>query len=118
MRSTILVVDDDDFTRQYIRTVLERAGWGVAEAASSAAALALRPVEPFALAAIDFNLPDGNGRQLARDLRRQHPVLPLLLLSGDADCDTAGLFVAALQKPFRPKELERAVAAALPNHAA
>ena len=106
----VLVVDDDAPLRELVRTLLERAGFGVHEAASAEEALAL-DFEPGA-AVIDVRLPGVSGYELCRDLRiRFGDALPIIFMSGtrtEGLDRVAGLLIGAddyLVKPFEPEEL-------------
>jgi PAS domain S-box-containing protein len=103
---TILLVEDQPQVRQLIAKMLAQhkcrvvTAEGVSEAERHAAGCA------FDLLLTDIVLPDGNGRDLARRLRRSRPNLPVLLMSG-YDEDRAGLADGAaaadfgyLPKPF------------------
>ena len=119
MPTPILLVDDDEFARSFVRTVLERAGFEVLEAEDVAAALkAVRHLHPKAVVT-DWNLPDGDGGELARTLHNREAELPVILITGAAagsepKVDEAqGEFSSILYKPFSPSTLEKAVRAAI-----
>jgi CheY-like chemotaxis protein len=73
---TILLVDDSPVTLRVLADRLTRAGLGVREEPSAAAA---RAVDPGALscAVLDIELPDGCGTELAAELRARSPSLPV-----------------------------------------
>ena len=66
----------------------------------------------------DINLPDGSGLDLARELLRQNPRLPVIVCSGGQDLINAtgllGPTAYPLRKPFEVEELE-ALLARLPR---
>ena len=66
MNASVLLVDDDEFARCFVRTVLQRAGYEVHEAVDVAGALAVAPVENPVAVVTDWNLLDGNGEKRAR----------------------------------------------------
>ena len=103
----ILVLEDDDNVRDTISTVLTDAGFHVETAATGWEAIALTEERPFDMVVADISLPGGlSGLQVAQHVRRRHPSLKCLFISGRAEpvvCDPAlDDFVA---KPFRPFEL-------------
>src|SRR5262249_47500024 len=114
---TILIVEDDQHLAYILCRVLSRSGYEVKWAAVAAAALR-EPDRSPALALIDLNLPDGNGVDLAGELRARNPNLPLLLMTG---CpfrlrerpEGARYFRQVLQKPLELRQLKEAIAAAL-----
>lgn len=105
---TILVIDDDPDVRSLVGEFLSELGYRtlVAESADTAMQI-LREVTPDLLLA-DFAMPGVNGAEIAREIRKLLPELPILFFSGYAD--TAALENAVgkaplLRKPFRPSEL-------------
>ena len=93
MATRVLIVDDDPRFRALARALLHAAGHTVvAEAADQTQALAaLRRVRPDA-ALLDVQLPDTNGRELARERAANDNTLRILLTSTDPN---AG-------QPYRP----------------
>jgi diguanylate cyclase (GGDEF)-like protein len=114
---TVLVVDDDDDTRQSLIDVLATAGIRGVGAGGRAEALAAQVHHEPAVAMVDYRLPDGSGIELARELRERDPELPVLLVTGHASLDTAvaavGQLDAYLTKPVAPYALLQAVRNAL-----
>jgi DNA-binding response OmpR family regulator len=106
-------VDDDEFARNFVRVVLERSGFEVHEAEDVAAAMLSANSLDLAAVVTDWNLPDGDGRDLARHLHEKSAALPVILITGDAiGMEMFGPdseFTAILHKPFSPSALERAV---------
>jgi CheY-like chemotaxis protein len=116
MSKKILVVDDDPDIQQFCRTILEVAGYQVDSAAS--AREGLQQVEDWRpdLVVLDVMMEAADaGFEMAMQLGREHPALPVIMLSSIADAadqvfDTSTLPVAALvSKPITPKELLRQV---------
>lgn len=84
----LLIVDDHAVVRlglaQLLRTL--RSGCTVSEAADLAQALAVLQVRPgIALVVLDVHLPGEPPLRALRELRQRHPLLPVLLMSGDTD---------------------------------
>src|SRR5690606_38927555 len=77
----ILVVEDDDQTRERLRRGLEREGWCVAEAADGRAARGLLDRACPALVVLDLLLPGADGFELAERLRRNCPNTPIVVLT-------------------------------------
>ena len=82
MRPTILCVDDEEVALALRRKVLEAAGYVVFTAASVSEALAFFKSHPVDLVITDHLLPRASGNDLALELRRVNPKLPVLTLSG------------------------------------
>ncbi|SIT90846.1 two-component system, OmpR family, response regulator [Yoonia rosea] len=113
----ILVADDDTQIRDVVRIALTQAGFGVAEAPDGRAALekaeSLRPD----LIILDIGMPEMDGLEVCRTLRRTSEV-PILFLTAHADeiDRVVGLELGAddyVAKPFSPRELVARVRAIL-----
>ncbi|RIA45835.1 two-component system nitrogen regulation response regulator GlnG [Hephaestia caeni] len=118
MTATVLVVDDDAAIRTVIARALDRAGHDVVAAGSLAEMRrALDRGLPDVLVT-DVVLPDGNGLDAVASFVRDHPRLPVIVLSAQNTLTTAvrATEVGAydyLPKPFDLDALMRAVAGAL-----
>jgi two-component system, OmpR family, alkaline phosphatase synthesis response regulator PhoP len=116
--SSILVVEDDQAVRLSLRVAFERQGFLVEEAATGAAGLARVASQPPDVVILDLMLPDVDGIELFRRLRRQQPDLPVVMLTarGDEVDRIVGLELGAddyVPKPFSPRELIARVRAVL-----
>ncbi|HET9275807.1 MAG TPA: PAS domain S-box protein [Gemmatimonadales bacterium] len=109
----VLLVEDDEGVRQLTRRVLEESGFGVVEARSAREALALiRGGREADVLVTDVVMPGITGRELAAELRRGRPDLPVLYLSGYTGQevqDGFGCLEAFLQKPYSPDALTAAL---------
>jgi CheY-like chemotaxis protein len=81
-RSTILCVDDEEIALSMRRMLLESAGYTVLTAANSSQGIALFQTHQVDLVITDHLLPGATGSDLARELRRVHPTVPVMILSG------------------------------------
>ena len=79
----ILVIDDDAMIRTFLRTVLEREGYDVVEAANGADGLHQYQAAPMDLVLTDVQMPVMNGLTLLRALRRMVPPPAVIAFSGD-----------------------------------
>ena len=106
---TILVVEDETSISSFVAAYLRNAGYGVRTAASAKAAVVDLANELPSLIILDLNLPDGDGVELCRRIRRSSDVPILMLTARDEDVDKIiGLEVGAddyMTKPFNPREL-------------
>ena len=110
----VLVVDDEPAVLQGIAQVLRAQGLEVATAATGGQARSLLADRTFAVALLDLRLPDTNGMDLLRRLRRDHPHTAVIMITGYPQIDTAveAMKLGAvdyLVKPFRIDDLERLV---------
>jgi signal transduction histidine kinase len=108
----ILVVDDDQQVANLANLVLEKAGYDVVVARSSAEVLILIEDrgERFGLMLCDIILPHMNGPELVDRIRRLHPGIPVVFMTGDPG-ENSDLFPRIsdenqlVMKPFSPKHL-------------
>jgi CheY-like chemotaxis protein len=89
MHGTILVVDDDPLIREAARLVLSREGYGVLMAADGQRAMELMTSHENAgtVCAVlcDLDMPKVGGKELIAHLRKHHPAIPIIVLSGASD---------------------------------
>jgi len=81
-RGRVLVVDDDDQVRRLTERMLRHAGYDVTAAASGPDALAVARDTPFDILLTDMVMPGMSGRDLARELGREHPDTRIIFMSG------------------------------------
>jgi diguanylate cyclase (GGDEF)-like protein len=116
-REVVLLVDDDDDVRQTLVDVLALDGIETIAAGRVDEALKLVVLHEPAVVVVDYQLPDGSGIDLAKQVKAHDPELPVLLLTGYATFDTAvaavGRLDAYLIKPVAPQQLLHSVANAL-----
>lgn len=77
----VLVIDDDQWTRQAVQEILTRAGYTVLALTSGDGLDELLNREEFSLALIDYHLPCRNGLELARLLKQRLPAVRIVLIS-------------------------------------
>ena len=106
---TILVVEDETSIASFVTAYLRNAGYAVRSASSAQAALGELASKLPELIILDLNLPDGDGVELCRRIRKSSDVPILMLTARDEDIDKIiGLEVGAddyMTKPFNPREL-------------
>lgn len=106
----ILIIEDNERLALAIKASLEQQGYAIDIASDAAAGSEAAIVEHFDAIVLDVMLPDGDGLQLCREVRRQKVTTPILMLSalGSTDDKVAGLDAGAddyLSKPFEVDEL-------------
>jgi PAS domain S-box-containing protein len=110
---SILLVDDEDLVRVGTAEMLRAMGHTVIDASGGAEALAkLRAGGPFDVVVTDYVMPRMNGAELADELRKRQPGLPVLVITGYAGGELE-LTLPYLAKPFRQTDLAAALAALL-----
>jgi DNA-binding response OmpR family regulator len=105
----IMVVEDEASIASFVALYLKNAGYTVRTAATGGEALAQLMSSTPALIVLDLNLPDIDGIEVCRRVRKTGDVPIIMLTARDEDVDKIiGLEVGAddyLTKPFNPREL-------------
>lgn len=119
----ILLVEDDEAVRILVTRLLRHNGAEVLEVPGASQAQALqeqldiRGDEPPALLLTDVVMPDKSGPELAREMRRHHPGLKVVFMSGYADknldlSEIQQLGASFIEKPFATQDLVELIAKA------
>jgi DNA-binding NtrC family response regulator len=109
-RGTILLVDDEDYVRDSLATLLERRGYLVRGAASAAEALQPHSLDGVDVVVTDLRMPGEDGLQLVRRLSEIDPSLPVIVLTGHGtvpsavECMKSGAFEYVV-KPVEAEEI-------------
>jgi two-component system, cell cycle response regulator DivK len=118
----ILVADDKDSSREFVRTALERAGCVVEEAADGSEALAKIMADPPGLVLLDLHMPGLDGFGVMERLRQdnRYASLPVVALTasamqGDRERALAAGFVDYMTKPISLQLLRSRVLELLPE---
>jgi signal transduction histidine kinase/CheY-like chemotaxis protein len=113
---TILLVEDEEMVRKFVRETLEHEGYKILEAAGpeQAARISSTYEGPIHLIITDVVMPQENGRSLAARLLRQRQDMKVLYMSGYTDTSIVGTAeemerAEFLQKPFTPSALAKKV---------
>ena len=109
----VLVVDDDDRMREYMRASLELEGYSVLEAGNAEEGLAVLESEHQPqLILLDVMMPGTDGWEMLRQIQERHGVgsIPIVMFSGKVDAQTAAQATARgaqgfVGKPFDPQQL-------------
>ncbi|MFN3530559.1 MAG: sigma-54-dependent transcriptional regulator [Bacteroidia bacterium] len=114
----LLVVDDDAAFNELLRSYLGRQGYSTSMALTVRGALEQINAQAPQLVLVDYQLPDGNGLDLMRQLKASHPQLPVILITSYADLRLAvnSIKLGAFEfvtKPVVPDELLKLVKLAL-----
>jgi two-component system response regulator (stage 0 sporulation protein F) len=112
---SILIIDDDEQIRVFLRKVLEGAGYLVTEAANGQEGLRQFRQTPTALVITDLLMPDKDGLEVTMALHRESPHVKIIVLtggSGNLDFLDAAKELGAhrtMKKPVTITELLQAV---------
>ena len=114
----VLVVDDEPVVGGLLRALLLALGYSVKVARQGPEALALVPVFEPSVILLDLHMPGMSGAEVLDHLRRDRPEIPVVMVSGNQDRDTAERMLSNgafdyLPKPFTLEILARIVATAM-----
>jgi len=117
-KGSILVVDDESEIREGLELLLTTEGYQVASAETALSGLTRLEERPYDLMLLDVSLPDRNGIELLKDVRRQDPHLPIVLITayGSIEMARAAFKSGAMDyitKPWSNDELLAQVAQAV-----
>jgi excisionase family DNA binding protein len=108
----VLIVDDDERLREYVRVNLETVGYEVREAASAEQGLRALEEKTPGLVLLDVMMPEMDGWEMLRRVQERHGVgtIPVLMFSGKVDEEELGEAASRgaqgfIGKPFDPREL-------------
>jgi DNA-binding NtrC family response regulator len=118
VRTTLLMVDDEETFRRLTARELERAGYTVTQAGTLTAAREELGKQRFHLALVDIRLPDGSGLELLPEIREHSPHTEVVLLTAYGTVQEAILAMKQgahdfLTKPCKLGELEAVLEKAL-----
>ena len=121
LEDSVLVVDDDQATRESLASVLKGAGIEVFVASDPTEALTLYGLQHPAAVVVDHQLADHTGVELAQRLKQEDHDTPVLLLTGLASLDSAlaasSQLDGLLVKPLVPQAFVQTVRNALTQRA-
>ncbi len=117
-QSTVLIVDDEASIRISLRTILSGLGFSVVEAARGEEAVSLVRTAQFDIVLLDINMPGLGGIEVCRLMRKNAPLLPIVMLTvqGSEDRKVEALDAGAddyITKPFQLRELIARIRAAV-----
>ena len=120
-KGSILVIDDEAEIREGLELLLKTEGYQVSMAETAQSGLTRLGEQPFDLLLLDVSLPDRNGIELLKDIRRQDQYIPIVLITayGSIEMARAAFKNGAMDyitKPWSNDELLAQVAQAVEAH--
>ena len=117
-KGSILVVDDESEIREGLELLLKTEGYQVSIADTGQSGMSRLGEQPYDLLLLDVSLPDRNGIEMLKDIRRQDPHLPIVLITayGSVEMARAAFKSGAMDyitKPWSNDELLAQVAQAV-----
>lgn len=112
--SVVLVIDDDEMSRECLRVHLQKAGHTVLTANSGPQGLEKASRQSPDLILLDLWMPGMSGPSFLQKLRIDHPELPVIVVTGFPDSALMSAAMAygpltVIPKPFDREQLQRAV---------
>ena len=107
----VLIVDDDERIREFVRVNLEMDGYVVREAADAEQGLAVLDEESPDLILLDVMMPGVDGWEMLRRVHERHGVgsIPVVMFSGQVESTNEDAVARGAQgflgKPFNPQDL-------------
>ncbi|MCD4737057.1 MAG: response regulator [Bacteroidales bacterium] len=119
----ILIIDDEPQIRSLLTKMLKREGFNVIVASDGKEGMRLFNKEPADLVITDIIMPEKEGIEIIQELRKDHPTLPIIAISGggrnssDSYLKIAKIFGAneIFEKPVEKQKLINAIKTALHN---
>lgn len=117
MKRTILVVDDDSGVLKMTELMLSDGGFNVIVSSNAREGLGMLKAQKVDLIITDIIMPEMEGIELISQLRKDHPALPIMAISGGGRSHNTDFLKFAkklgakvvLEKPFRREALLEAV---------
>jgi len=94
--ATVLCIDDEQTALQLRQTLLESAGYKVLAAKSGAQGIKAFRAEPVHAVVLDYWMADMNGLQVAREIKKLNPSVPIIILSAYGELLDESLGIADL----------------------
>jgi DNA-binding response OmpR family regulator len=114
----VLAIEDDPSVQRALRRTFETAGFDITVASDGSSAMdVFRSTSP-RVVILDLRLPGRSGQDICREIKRQSPTVPILVLSAASDVVDKVLLLELgaddyVTKPFSPRELLARVRAAV-----
>ena len=104
---TILCIDDDYGVLSYHRALLERRGYEVLTAASPRQGIQIAAGCMVLAVIVDYNMPEMNGHEVATEIKRLRPQVPIVMVSSDEEIpeDVFKVVDAFVSKDDAPRRL-------------
>jgi CheY-like chemotaxis protein len=103
---SILIVDDDDMMRSYLRLILREAGFRiVGEVGDVAKAQKILKQQPVSAVFLDINLPGEDGLSALKGWRTAYPDTAIIMLSGESTLQNVQTAIAEGAKGFVSKPI-------------
>ena len=106
MKPKVMIVDDEEVIREFVKTYLEAIGYEVTEAANAAELKALYAGHQPDVVLLDLKLPDADGLTLLPQLKKNWPEAEVIVLTGHGTIEVAVEATKRGAYYFQPKPLD------------
>jgi len=111
MAASVLVIDDEQLMRDFVKETLTRAGYNVAVATDGKTGLDMLEKHDFDLVVTDLKMPVMDGLEVLRQVRSGFPGVNVIVMTAYATVETAVTALKSgaidyIMKPFTPDEIE------------
>ena len=117
MRQKILIIEDEPAIAENVKFALEKEGFQTVWHSMGKDVMGVLSEDTIDLVVLDIGLPDVNGMELCREIRKSHSVPVIFLTARSDEIDrVVGLEIGAddyVVKPFSPRELSARIRAVL-----
>jgi DNA-binding NtrC family response regulator len=103
---TVLIVEDEPTPRSFLQQTLVDKGYGTVEAGTLAEAQSHIDLGHADVVLLDIQLPDGSGMRLLERLAQEQPGLPIIIITGFGDIETAVDAMQAGAQDFLTKPID------------
>src|SRR5512135_1582870 len=112
--ATILVVDDEENTREGLSKILEKEGYNVEMAANGKEAMSLLKRQGFDLVITDMRMPLMDGLEVLREIKKMDEGIGVIMITafGEVESYLEAMNMGAFEyinKPVRVNELKRVI---------
>jgi two-component system response regulator HydG len=107
MTARILVIDDEESIRITLERFLSQAGYEVTTAEDFAKARSFLNRSNFDIVFADILLPDGSGIDILRKMKEEHPLSPVIMITGNPTVDNAAEAVRLGAFDYIPKPVKK-----------
>lgn len=110
MAKRVLIIDDEDLVRNYVRRALASRGWEITEARHGAEGLELLEGREFDAVVCDLKMPDLRGEEVVKRIRALRPAMKIVVITGSVSNITSPIVPGVnvdgfLIKPFGIDEI-------------